>query len=235
MMEMPESKKSEVTKNPSPMLMPKGYTEQQVLEIIEGVVNRLARKYVFGYYDIEDIKQEGRQMALKCLPKYDGVRPLENFIYTHVHNRLFNLRRDEYERLNKPCHTCEFYDKFCKKSKNECAAFEDKMECSKWVQWITRNSTKKNLMSPTNIEDTTPEKNLTTTTDFLESLSNDEILNIIDREISIEVRPLFIKFKNNIKLLKGEYKKLLEEIKKICQNKKIISTDETTESPESSL
>jgi len=40
------------------MNLPRGYTEQQVLEAIEVVVNSLAPSFVFGFYDLEDVRQE---------------------------------------------------------------------------------------------------------------------------------------------------------------------------------
>jgi len=37
----------------------------EVLETIEKVVNNVASKYKFGYFDLDDIKQEGRVFAMK--------------------------------------------------------------------------------------------------------------------------------------------------------------------------
>lgn len=74
--------------------------QQEILEIITRVATRLAPKYVFGHYDREDIEQEAILMGFDALKRYDGIRPLENFIYTHISNRLKTFKRDKYFRLN---------------------------------------------------------------------------------------------------------------------------------------
>ena len=68
------------------------------MEIIHAVVDRIAPNHKFGFYDVNDIKQEAYIMALEAMEDYDGLRPLENFISKHVSNRLKNLRRDKYSR-----------------------------------------------------------------------------------------------------------------------------------------
>ena len=205
------------------MKIPDGYTESQVTDIIEKVVGRLAYKFVFGYHDVDDIKSLGRILAIEGMKKFDGKRPLENFLYIHVKNRLGNEKRNKYERKTPPCLKCPFFDK---SYPNECAAYSDKMECEKWAKFRLKNDAKKNLMRPGRIEDSSEELNFSCTTDVLESMSNVEILELIDKEISSKIRPLFIKFRNGIKLVKAEYKKLLEEIKNICQKNNLLNENE---------
>ncbi len=53
-------------------------TEAEVLATMTRVVDRIAHKYRFGYFDIEDIK--------------------ENFLAVHVSNRLKNFKRDNFFR-----------------------------------------------------------------------------------------------------------------------------------------
>ena len=93
------------------MKIPKGMTEEQVLEAIENVVNSLARNFRFGYFDTEDMKQEGRVYAIEGITKYNPkVGPLENFLRTHIRNRFINLRRNKLTRYQPPCVDCPFYD-----------------------------------------------------------------------------------------------------------------------------
>lgn len=70
------------------------------MQTIQEVINRISPKYKFGYYELDDIKQEAYIMALEAMEKYDGLRPLENFISKHLSNRLKTLKRDKYFRLN---------------------------------------------------------------------------------------------------------------------------------------
>jgi hypothetical protein len=73
---------------------------QEQLDIIISIAKKLAPKYRFAYYDISDIEQEGILLGLDALNRWDGVRPLENFIFTHIRNRLGTLKRDKYYRLD---------------------------------------------------------------------------------------------------------------------------------------
>lgn len=74
-------------------------TTEQLQTIIK-VIDRIAPKYTFGYYDVDDIKQESYIICLEALSKYDQNRPFENFISKHLSNRLKTLIRDKYSRSN---------------------------------------------------------------------------------------------------------------------------------------
>lgn len=78
------------------MKIPKNMTEQQVIDQINIVVNRLSAKYTFHGYEIEDIKQEAFIICMDALERYDENRPLENFLSVHLSNRLKNFIRDNY-------------------------------------------------------------------------------------------------------------------------------------------
>lgn len=81
------------------MKIPPGMTEEQVLTTLETVVDRFKRKYKFGSYTEDDIKQEAYILCLAALEKYDGIRPLENFLSVHLRNRLFNFRRNNITKI----------------------------------------------------------------------------------------------------------------------------------------
>lgn len=78
------------------MHVPSNMTEKQVIEEINIVVNRIAHKYTFHGYEIQDIKQESFIICMEALPRYDEERPLENFLSVHLSNRLKNFVRDNY-------------------------------------------------------------------------------------------------------------------------------------------
>ena len=67
-------------------------------EIIQMVIDRMAKNYTFSYYEEEDIKQEAFIIAAEAMKNYDSSRPLEHFISRHISNRLRNLIRDKYYR-----------------------------------------------------------------------------------------------------------------------------------------
>lgn len=82
------------------MKIPKNMTEQQVVDQINIVVNRIAPRYIFGTYGVDDIKQEAFIICMDALERYDQKRPLENFLSVHLSNRLKNFVRDNYYTKN---------------------------------------------------------------------------------------------------------------------------------------
>ena len=78
------------------MKTPKGMTEQQVVDQIKVVCNRIAPRYTFYGYTVEDIKQESFIICMEALNRYDEERPLENFLSVNLSNRLKNFVRDNH-------------------------------------------------------------------------------------------------------------------------------------------
>ena len=194
-------------------------TEKEVLEVIDKVATKLAYKFKFGYHDIEDMKQQGRLFAIQGMDNYDDSRPLENFLWTHVRNRLFNYKRDNFERPDRPCYSCPFYDPGCKSSINECEEFEDKQECDLYSGWLSRNSSKKNLMSPIGISEVKNDKegNMNMPSSLLEKLANKELLTLIDQNIPLELRLDYLRLKNGLKLPRPKRDAIIGSIKNILK------------------
>ena len=82
------------------MRIPEGLTEDDIVGVITKIARRLAPKFTFASYDVEDIEQEAFLIGIAGLEKYDPTRPLENFMYTHISNRLKTFKRDNYYRLD---------------------------------------------------------------------------------------------------------------------------------------
>jgi RNA polymerase sigma factor (sigma-70 family) len=78
------------------MKIPSTMTEQQVIDQINIVVNRISAKYVFHGYELDDIKQEAFIICMDAMERYEEGRPLENFLAVHLSNRLKNFIRDNY-------------------------------------------------------------------------------------------------------------------------------------------
>lgn len=183
-------------------------SEQEILAIINNIANRLARKFRFGYHDIEDMKQEARLIAWEGMAAWDKVRPLENFLWTHVRNRLYNLKRDKYERP-RPCIKC----------KNNNSAKCEGANCEYYSNWETINQTKKNLMIPIDIYsvDDEHEKHMKVSCDIDVKIDYDALVALIDRELPVLLRPLFIKLKYGNKLNKVEKSKIQAAIQEIIK------------------
>lgn len=78
------------------MKIPDGMTKEETTERINSVINKIAPRYTFRDYDVEDIKQEAFIICIDGLDRYDSSRPLENFLSVHLSNRLKNFIRDNY-------------------------------------------------------------------------------------------------------------------------------------------
>ena len=78
------------------MNIPEGKTEQEVIDIIDIVVDRISPRYTFYGYTLDDIKQEAFIICIEALNRYDGIRPLENFLSVNLSNRLKTFMRDNY-------------------------------------------------------------------------------------------------------------------------------------------
>lgn len=189
-------------------------SEEQFIETLDIITKKLVYKFKFGYHDIEDMKQQAAIFAIEGLKKYDHSRPLENFLWTHVRNRLFNYKRDNYQRPDKPCITCPLYQP--NNEVSDCGEFKDKLNCASYKSWFYRNNSKKSIMQPTYIENTDPENQK----DFLDDLSNKELIDKIEQMLPIKYRETFLKIKYGNKVLKNEKVKLQNYLKKRFTNYK---------------
>ena len=80
------------------MKIPNNMTKQDVIDTITNVSRRLASKFTFAHYTEDDIAQEAFMIGMEALDRYDENRPLENFLFVHIRNRLKNFKRDNYIR-----------------------------------------------------------------------------------------------------------------------------------------
>jgi hypothetical protein len=195
--------------------LPHNISEEEFILAINNVTKKLGHKFKFGYHSFEDMKQQATIFALECLSRYDRSRPLENFLWTHVRNRLFNYKRDNYQRPDKPCLKCEHHDPHLKVSTNNCAKFCNKSDCELYRLWENRNNNKKNLMTPQYIEDNSV---FSENDNFISNIANKEIIDIIDQNIPTSERENYLKLKNGIKITRAELSKLQIVIMEIVKN-----------------
>lgn len=205
-------------KLPKTPKLPHGVTEEQFLTVLDNISKRLGHKFKFGYHSFDDMKQQAAVFALEGLEKYDNKRPLENFLWTHVRNRLFNYKRDNYQRPDKPCLTCPLYDAHCKVSTNQCQQYSDKSECELYHSWETRNNRKKNIMKPVGTEDLAEKANKSATeSDIPGAIFNQQIIDLLDKYIPAPYRESYLRLKYGEKIYKAEMNKLYEVIQDILR------------------
>ena len=198
----------------------KQVNEDEFLKIVDIIAKKLAYKFKFGYHDYDDMKQQISIFAIEGLKNYDHKRPLENFLWTHVRNRLFNYKRDNYQRPDKPCLNCPLYDPHCKSSSSGCLDYANKNDCSLYSSWLARNSTKKNLMHLTTIDEIKDYGNAFTTDESLlfNSISTNEIFALVEQHLNGEDRTIYLKVKSGAKVSKSDMDRLSSRLQEIMKN-----------------
>lgn len=209
-----------IKKSPkTPTTLPNGVSEDEFLSVLDNISKRLGHKFKFGYHSFEDMRQQAAIFALEGLQKYDNTRPLENFLWTHVRNRLFNYKRDNYQRPDKPCLSCPLYDPHCKNSTSQCLDFNNKSDCELYLAWENRNSTKKNIMKPVGIEDIKDSHPTNhKSADIPDSVFNQQIIDLLDQHIPAQYRETYLRLKYGEKIYKSDMNKLQSVITQILQD-----------------
>lgn len=180
------------------MRIPSNKTEQDVIRAIEKSVAILGPKYVFGCYDFDDLRQECYIWTIELLEKdkYDETRPLENYIFCHLRNRLINFLRDKLHRNDPPCKICHSGE-FCSPGSGEF--------CHKYNVWKKRNSAKSNIMRPLDITNVADEREkntrLNSTAEYI--VSNTELMVKIDQHLPVELRASFLQMLHGVSVAKG--------------------------------
>jgi DNA-directed RNA polymerase specialized sigma24 family protein len=189
-------------------------SDEEFVSVLNKVTKKLIYKFKFGYHEVEDMKQQAAIFALEALEKYDHKRPLENFLWTHIRNRLFNFKRDKYQRPDKPCLTCPLYDPKLKCSSSGCSKYSNKLDCDLYNTWMSRNERKKNLNQLTSISQN---YDLSSSLDLINDASNKEIVDLLDEHLSYKYREIFLKIRHGEKVSSAEIKKFSVEAEKILK------------------
>jgi DNA-directed RNA polymerase specialized sigma24 family protein len=167
-------------------------SESEVLAIIDEVVKVLAPSFKFGYYDIDDLEQEGRILAIDALSRYksDKGASLKTFLYNHVKKRFINLKRDKH---------------FRPAPKN---ISEEKLQV-----WLKKNSCRRSLIDTVDISDN--KNNPTVEQDQVENIHLKEISSIIDLHLPVEFRADYRCILEDVRIPKSRRIKVLCILKDI--------------------
>jgi hypothetical protein len=201
-------------------------TEEEVTSIINKICNRLAKKFVFGYYDRDDIYQQAFIFGIEGLENYDDGRPLENFLWVHIKNRLCTFKRDQYERLDSPCVNCKFdeydededqclkHDGVNKENLSPSQKHALRSNCKFYKNWLGRNNSKKNLLAPIEFTQVKgdKEKYLRSNCGVDDIVGNQEILDIIDKHLPSALRSDYLKMLSGASIPKPRRVKVQELI-----------------------
>lgn len=199
------------------MFVPDGLTEAKVVAAIEHVARVLAHNYVFGYFDLDDVRQEAARFAVEALPRYDpggfddGGEPrrrLENFLFSHVKNRLINLVRDKYHRNDPPCGLCHT---------GRQAEHPDGRVCDRYRAWKARQGAKANLARPLDIGGVADEcEPALREESAVEAEAHlDEAVARIDAALPPELRADYLRMRAGERLPRGRRAKVVEAVRGI--------------------
>jgi len=186
------------------MKIPSNMTESEVVDTINKVIDRVAHKFTFSHYDIEDIKQEAFMIAMDALPRYDEVRPLENFLAVHVSNRLKNFKRDHYYRQES-----------IERHLNREGEYKPSIE-----RRIKDHISKKHLMEPINLEYVKDEgeKNMSVEHDFIEEMEIKELISLVDEHLPANMRSDYLKILHDVYVPKQRREEIYETLRTIFKD-----------------
>lgn len=200
-----------------------GYTNEEVVKIIDRIVKRLAGRFKFGYHQIQDMEQQARLIAWTGIDNYDGIRPLENYLWVHVRNRLFNFKRDNFCRPGSPCTDCFLHNS----SSQKCNKYEDKQECVLYARQQHKNTTKLNLTYPIELScvDDYNEDNMYSCQSTEKTVLNNELRTILNRYIPVEWRHSYLRLLYNC-TISSQHKYQLYKLVREIINKYYYFNDE---------
>lgn len=196
------------------MDIPEGLTEPEVLNIIQRTVLYLAPTFKFGYYDIDDMRQEGTIFCIEALPSFNFDKSSQSeisdalltFLKTHVRWRFLNMRRKQLSRAEPPVCNCNL-------CVNDCA---NRLDCKKYSNWIKRNMSKRSLMEPFDVDEVY-DTDASLEVDVESNVISSEIKDILNMYISSDFRVDYRKYIEGVKITKGKKDKLFHEIKRILK------------------
>lgn len=160
-------------------------TDEEFYQIVSKIAKRIAKKYVYGFLDEQDLEQECFLLAREALPRFNGTSPLENFLTSHLRNRLSNMKRDNFSRL----------DSVIQKIQEDKRALMEPLDIS--------------LISP---ED---ESSLIFTEDVLQNIRNAEIIEAITPHIGPGYKRLYKRFIQTGKIVREKRSKFIEHIREL--------------------
>jgi hypothetical protein len=171
--------------------IPPGFTEAEVLAAIDRVSTVLAPAFVFGFFTVEDIRQQARLFALEVLAKgqYKPGQALDGYLFSAVRNKLRNYKRDLHHRSDPPCQKCATGDFCCQSG-----------PCKVFVAWVARNQTKANLARPVDMGDVPPDREPRTSEESVveQAAEGNELEQLIDERLPLELRADYLKMRAGV-------------------------------------
>lgn len=189
---------------------------EKIIEAVEKFSSYLASVYKFGFYEIDDLKQEAMVRAFQAMNNgtYDESKDLDQYLFMTVKNHFKNIHR-KYRQQNKPpCLTCPLYDPGFKSSLNQCVEYADKNDCEPFNSFNNKYKNRLSLLQPSDIATISEDdKNqLVIEYNLLEDLSQTELFDYVDKNISPEIRGDFLRMLSGVKINSENTKRVQREV-----------------------
>ena len=144
-----------------------GEVPQDILDLLLKICGQMAPRHLFPGRDIDDMIQQGMLICLESLHKWDGVRPLENFMRVHLSRRYRNYKRDNYCRYERTTNP----DRAARLAKD--------------------NKNRQNIMSPMDLGDVA--NMISSPSRVHEDVAYDELISFLKKELPVNLRGDFLR------------------------------------------
>ena len=178
-------------------------TEEEFLQAVKEVGDRLAVKMAFGFHTPEDVRQMVAVLALEALPKYNPEKgTLGGFLFRHCSNRLFNIRRNETGwRTDIPCQTCLVA------ALGQGPGHEDGSVCKEFTAWWSRLQAKQAVNQMLGLRFLTDDYQQPQIDDeAAASAEFNELHELIDTALPAELRADYLRLCGGVKLPRSRKK-----------------------------
>ena len=181
---------------------------QNQIDVIMEVADLLSSRYRFGYYTKEDIQQEAFIIGAQAIPQYDENKgtSLKTFLYTHISNRLKNLKRDRFCCPVQFCKKCEELETLCPTCENK----------------LRQNAIKRNIINTVDIDTIANVDKESAMFEYIDPtiiMERDEVLRLIDRLLPISMREDYLRMtKDDVRVSKRRRTQIYDKIQEILQD-----------------
>ncbi len=197
-----------------PQPLPSGFTEQEVLSVIDQVTGPLVSRFrKFAYFDADDLKQEIFGFCWRALPFYDPSKgTLGGYLFRTASNRLCNLKRNSTVRADTPCVHCKQSDDTCGRPPER----SDHPEgfCQRYLDWRGRNEKKFALASPFDVSLTDVHR-MTADDATTGDMEIDEILRLIRDRLPVADYGNWLRLRDGVHVPADARRKVVAQIKEI--------------------
>lgn len=192
--------------------IPKNLTEKELLDTIRIVAKKHIKNYSFPGHTEEDMMQLAIMYGINASHKWDGKRPLKNFLGISIRNALYNYKRKHYMRMEIPCLKCPLkaYIK-----PNKCELYQNRNDCALFDNWEKSNIERQNINNAIGFDVVSDVEEDSMKLDMDIDLDREELMQLLDENIDIAFRQDYLTYMNGGRLGHKRQAELFAHIEEI--------------------